>query len=272
MEIQSMNFKNDELDVAINAYINKNNEIWFRGKEIASILGYKDTKRAIQKHVHEDDKKLIDFKIPSHAKSPNSSGDKTSPQAQSHETTRKCFFINESGFYSLILSSKLPLAKDFKRWVTKEVLPSIRKRGYYVPKPYNNVIETENDLHYNIVSFIRKKYPEALMIAGLGENQTTEATRIESWKKGYMAGQCDLMLLNPTSKFNSLCIELKDPKGHNLITDKQKKMKDMYIKNKCKYIVSRSVTDVCYEIIKHMDESERYIKRRTLKSLKIKMI
>ena len=58
-------------------------------------------------------------------------GDKMSPQAESHEITRKCFFINESGFYSLILSSKLPTAKEFKRWITSEVLPSIRKKGYY---------------------------------------------------------------------------------------------------------------------------------------------
>ena len=79
MKLQKINYKNEKLHVEMNCYINANNEIWFRGKEIASILGYKDAKRAIQKHVYNDDKILIDFKIPTLVKSPNSSGDKKSP-------------------------------------------------------------------------------------------------------------------------------------------------------------------------------------------------
>ena len=58
MELQSMNYKNDELKVEINCYVDKKNEIWFRGKEIAIILGYKNTRKAIIDHVHEDDKKI----------------------------------------------------------------------------------------------------------------------------------------------------------------------------------------------------------------------
>ena len=109
MELQKINYKNEKLDVEMNCYINADNEIWFRGKEIALILGYKNAKKAIQMHVHNDDKILIDFKIQQ-----NPSGPKMGPEAKSHETTRKCFFINESGFYSLILSSKLPIAREFK--------------------------------------------------------------------------------------------------------------------------------------------------------------
>ena len=63
MDLQKTNYKNDELNVEINCYVDKKNQIWFKGKEIALILEYKDTKRAIQNHVHQDDKKLIDFKI-----------------------------------------------------------------------------------------------------------------------------------------------------------------------------------------------------------------
>ena len=66
------------------------------------------------------------------------------------------------------------------------------------------MIETEYDLHCRVVAFIRDKYEEALLIAGLGENQITKEIRISSWKKGYTAGQCDLMIMNPTSKYNSL--------------------------------------------------------------------
>ena len=131
----------------------RKNEIWFRGKEIALILDYKDTKRAIQKHIHEDDKKLTDFKIEisqknkTHAKSYETRGDKMSPRAETIEKTFKCFFINESGLYSLILSSKQPKAIQFKHWVTSKVLPSIRKKGYYDIRSNKLIIESEFDLH-----------------------------------------------------------------------------------------------------------------------------
>ena len=124
------------------------------------------------------------------------------------------------------------------------------------------VIDTEYDLHTKVVSLIREKYPEALMIAGLGENQRTNMIRLTSWKKGYMAGQCDLMIINPTSKYNSLCIEFKNPKGNYQVSKKQLEMKQLYVKNKCKYIMSNSFTDIIFEVMKHMEDSDRYLKRR----------
>ena len=87
-------------------------EPWFVGKDVAAILGYSDTNKAIAMHVDDEDKKL---------------NDKTSPSFGQRGTT----LINESGLYSLILTSKLPKAKQFKRWVTSEILPTIRKTGSY---------------------------------------------------------------------------------------------------------------------------------------------
>lgn len=87
------------------------NDVWFVGKDVAEVLGYVDTNKAIAMHVDEDDK-LND-------KSALSLGQ------------RGGWLINESGLYCLVLSSKLPTAKAFKRWVTSEVLPSIRKHGMY---------------------------------------------------------------------------------------------------------------------------------------------
>ena len=124
------------------------------------------------------------------------------------------------------------------------------------------VIDSEYDLHCKVVSFIRDKYPETLMIAGLGENQRTDMIRLKSWKKGYMAGQCDLMLINPTSKYNSLCIEFKDPKGNYKVSERQLEMKQMYVMNKCKYLMSNCYDDIIFEVIKHMEESKKYIKNR----------
>ena len=89
-----------------------NGEPYFVGKDVAALLGYADPNKSIAMHVDEDDK-LND-------KSASSLGQ------------RGGWFINESGLYSLILSSKLESAKRFKRWVTSEVLPSIRKSGGYI--------------------------------------------------------------------------------------------------------------------------------------------
>lgn len=90
---------------------------WFVGKDIAAALGYSDTADALKKHVDSEDKLTRRF-------------------ADSGQN-REMYVINESGLYSLILSSKLPAAKQFKRWVTSEVLPALRKTGQYqiVPEP-----------------------------------------------------------------------------------------------------------------------------------------
>lgn len=89
-----------------------NGEPWLVGKDVAEILGYADPNKAIAMHVDEEDKL----------------NDKTA----SSLGQRGGWLINESGLYSLILRSKLPSAKEFKHWVTSEVLPSIRKHGGYI--------------------------------------------------------------------------------------------------------------------------------------------
>lgn len=90
----------------------EHNETWFVGKDVATILGYKDTFDALKKHVDKEDKQ--------------------NRQNASFDSPRGMTLINESGLYSLILSSKLPQAREFKHWVTSEVLPSIRKHGGYM--------------------------------------------------------------------------------------------------------------------------------------------
>ncbi|MDO5097097.1 MAG: Bro-N domain-containing protein, partial [Peptostreptococcaceae bacterium] len=92
--------------------IEKDGEFFFIGKEVAGTLGYTNTQKAIRDHVEEEDK-LTERIVHSGQK-------------------RNMYIINESGLYSLILSSKLPQVKEFKRWVTTVVLPSIRKHGGYI--------------------------------------------------------------------------------------------------------------------------------------------
>lgn len=88
------------------------NEPWFVGKDVADALGYSDTAQAVRDHVEDEDKGVVEMTTPG--------------------GVQKMVSINESGFYSLVLSSRISTAKMFKRWVTSEVLPSIRKTGGYI--------------------------------------------------------------------------------------------------------------------------------------------
>lgn len=105
-ELQVFNFNESQIRTLL-----INNEPYFIGKDVANILGYERADNAIRNHVDNKDKLMHQI---------DASGQK-----------RNMILINESGLYSLILSSKLPTAKKFKRWVTSEVLPAIRKTGRY---------------------------------------------------------------------------------------------------------------------------------------------
>ena len=157
-------FKNAKLGFELTSYIDDKKNIWFLGKDVAKVLGYSDTDKAIRRHVDGEDK----YKGP----------------AKTAGGLQQSFYINESGFYSLVLTSKLETAKKFKHWVTSQVLPSIRKFGYYklFDNPNNKMfkIENEMDLHCKVVHLTRIYYPNAIMVAGLGENQDTAYKRIIS--------------------------------------------------------------------------------------------
>ncbi|WP_208422143.1 phage antirepressor [Latilactobacillus fragifolii] len=106
-DVQLFNFNGNHVRTVL-----IDNEPYFVGKDVATILGYQNGSRDVNRHVDTDDRQNY--------------------QNGTFESNRGLTIINESGLYSLILSSKLPAAKEFKRWVTKEVLPSIRKNGAYL--------------------------------------------------------------------------------------------------------------------------------------------
>ena len=107
-KIQSFEFEGKEVKT-----LKINDEPWFVGKDLATILGYSNTRDALNKHVDSEDKKTVAIRDGITRGNPNQT------------------IVNESGMFSLILSSNLPNAKKFKRWVTSEVLPTIRKNGSY---------------------------------------------------------------------------------------------------------------------------------------------
>lgn len=110
MENELQLFKFEEKEVRV---VKVNGEPWFVGKDLANILGYSNTRKALIDHVDDEDKK-----------------DGVTIR-DSMGRSQLAVVINESGMFSLVLSSQLPTAKKFKRWVTSEVLPAIRKTGSY---------------------------------------------------------------------------------------------------------------------------------------------
>ena len=112
---------NNEFEIELISYIDTKQNIWFKAKDIAKIFGYIQTDQALRKHIDSENRKSYPVKT----------------KGQVRWST----FINESGFYSLVLSLKLETAKKFKHLVTSLVLPSIRKYGQYklFDNPNNNM-------------------------------------------------------------------------------------------------------------------------------------
>ena len=234
-------YSNNELKISLTVFTDDKQNIWFKGKDIAEILGYNDTNQAIRLHIEYEDR-LEGFPV---------------------EITGKCqskgrpgIFINESGFYSLIFSSKLETAKKFKHWVTSKVIPSIRKYGQF--KLFDNLdnkmilIGNEKELHYKVVNMILQFYPNALLIAGLGENQDTDNKRLDSYRKGYQRGQSDLIILNNHKEYSGLCFEFKSPTNNFVISNSQKEMQRRYIQNGYQFIISNNYDEIIKTIHDYM--------------------
>ena len=248
----------------MNSYIDKQQNVWFRGKDVAEILGYRDTDQAIRKNVSTENKMfhLIRSKCSPVSKTgqQNNAKVKCSPVSktgQENDTRGKyCTFINEPGFYELVFSSKLEFAKKFRQWVFTTVLPSIRKYGQYkiFDSPWNKMIMigNETDLHYKVVQLIRIYYPNSILVAGLGENQDTEDKRLDSYKKGYQRGQPDLMILDFHKDYKGLCIEFKSPTNNYCVSESQLKMKEKYRDNEYAFILSHDYDKISKLIHKYM--------------------
>lgn len=178
-EIKEFNFNGQKVQV-----IMMENDPYFLGKEVAVILGYKNERDALSRHVDEEDVKTLKYKACRETR-----------QAELWEgndfSDKK--LINESGLYSLIIASKLPSAKKFKRWVTSEVLPSIRKHGAYMTEETVEEILSNPDTIIKLATQLKeerlahqKTKDEKLMV----EQQLSEAKPKISYY--------DIILQNPS--------------------------------------------------------------------------
>ena len=233
-------YENNELSV-----IKKGDDVWFKGKTVAEILEYKNTREAIIDHVDSEDKMTL--------KNITYRSSKTLPQKNNHMV-----YINESGLYSLILRSKTEKAKEFKKWVTKEVLPSIRKSGRYElnHKPFKMLtfnIQSEYDLHKKVVNYIKNNHPKALLNVTLGENQITNGMRYKSHNMGYQKGSPDMIIQNLHKYYSGFAIEFKNPNGNGILSEQQSVILNEYKNNGFKVLVSNDYDEIITELIHYFD-------------------
>lgn len=146
--------------------LEKDNEVWFIGKDVAEILGYSNTRDALTKHVDSEDKAGVAI--------------------HDGRQNRSMIIINESGLYSLVLSSKLPTAKKFKRWVTNEVLPSIRKHGMYATVQTIETMLADPDNAIRMLTALKeeraKRIEQEKQIATLTAENQMQAQMISEFK------------------------------------------------------------------------------------------
>ena len=150
-------FKNEELGIEFLSFIDKKLRIWFKAKEVAQILGYKNTEHAVKRHVSENNKRTLLLSCP--------------PETGGQVQGRWIIFINEPGFYELVFRSRLPAAKMFRDWVFTKVLPSIRKYGYY------KIIDSKRKQR---VIFEGKKYYKHPVFSNYAANKNGEVINVKT--------------------------------------------------------------------------------------------
>lgn len=155
-EVEVFNFEANEVRTVL-----IDNEVWFVGKDVSEALGYSDLNKAVAMHVDDEDKKL---------------NDKTSSSFGQRGAT----LINQSGVISLVLSSKLPDARKFKRWVTSEVIPSVMKHGAYMTDSKIEEVLTDPDTLIRLATQLKEERQEKKR---LEEQVQLQAPKVEMAEK-----------------------------------------------------------------------------------------
>jgi phage antirepressor YoqD-like protein len=167
-------FKNDQFGEIRTVEIG--GEPWFVGKDIAERLGYTNPQKAVRDHIDEEDKTLNEsFTV----------------------NGTPIVLINESGLYSLVLSSKLPTAKQFKRWVTAEVIPSIRKHGAYMTPETIEKVLLNPDTIINLASQLKSEREKRIALEGKVEEDKPKvifADAVSTAKNSILIGELAKLL------------------------------------------------------------------------------
>ena len=230
---------------------------WFKGCEVAKILGYGNSRQAIKSHVKPK------YTLTREALGHSELTQRGCPES-GHLPQDASVYISEPGLYSLILRSKKPEAEAFADWVVEKVLPEIRAEGSYKSrKPYTKLqlsLITEFDLHVKLVDFIKRFHQDAIICPGLGENQINDQLRIDSFRKGYQRGQPDLLILNRHKKWTGFCIEIKTPACTGVVSPDQQRFLDRLECAGYKVLVSSDYDALVVEVQNYFKDVRTYCK------------
>ncbi|MFM0599796.1 BRO family protein [Streptococcus suis] len=234
MELQI--FKNEQFGEV--QLVEINNEPWFIGKEIAEILAYKEPNKAITRHVDKEDR--------------------TKHPILTKGGLQDSYIINESGLYSLILKSKLPQAKQFKRWVTSEVLPAIRKHGGYLTDNKLEEALLNPDTLISLATQLKEER-EARKQLQVANSQLMVDNQIMQPKAQYFD---DLVARNLLTSFRDTAkmLKIKEREFINWLLDK----KFLYRDKKGKLVPFANKNDGLFEIKETKNESTTWKGTQTL--------
>ena len=240
-----------------------NGEPYFKGVEAAKILGHQNVSNAVYKYVPLKFKNKLSFMI---------SKLRLPVLGRESMSDLDSYWISEAGLYKLIFKSRTESAEIFTDWVCEDVLPQIRKTGSYmshdetVHKIRNPTGETK--LHYKVKSYIARKYPNVIISAGQGENQTTEFQRMDAKAKGYTKGEPDIELKCKLGNgyTDVVAMELKNPNGSNCTSPEQ----DAYLERLRLCNVTTLVTNDYDEVVIFLHEHYKKIQQEDTRLLAIK--
>ena len=256
--IKSFNFNGQSLSV-----YGTSDKPLFMAKEVSDALGYSNSWDAIKRHVDNDDKTTL----------------------VKHEGGFRTL-VNESGLYALIFGCKLDGAKKFKKWVTSEVLPSIRRTGHYEmrkPKAYITLtsffnLSNEREYRIKLITYLRYRRESEIyhltFTGSMGEILKGDGSDIrkEAVMTGYEKGSSDILITTPSKNNNGCYIELKF--GNNELSPEQKYSIEMYKLNDYKIIVAHEWTSLQRQIDDYLREirlpckfcSQKFKSNETLKN------
>ena len=203
---------------------------WFKAADVTRHLGYKNGRQAVITFVKAKDRTTKEFLV---------------------DGGGGCVYINESGLRALIRRCRKPEAEDLEAWIA---LKMDELRGSTVRRPRSRLqIQLLNgkDLHYKVVDYLRRFYPQAVLLPGLGELQDTEEKRLDAWAKGYMGGTCDLLIMCPNASYTAFGIEFKTPLGTGILRENQQKFLDRLQEVGCKTLVSNDYDEICRAIMEY---------------------
>ena len=240
-------------------------KIYFSSRDVCAALGYRNISKALKTNcfpsyivgMKDIAFNTVDIQMESTTDVAGETGLQRSARLREK-------WLQEPAVYQLISKSKRPEAVDFQKWFFEEVLPSLRKNGFYTSTSTRNHqlhVFNESDLHYKLVEFMRSMYPGNLIIAGLGENQITPSMRLDSWKKGYTKGQPDIMIPIRSGRKVGLALELKSPGWQGEASENQKIFLDKLEAEGWQVCISNCYEDLLFVVRDYMEKANKKRKR-----------